>query len=274
MRDYYSPGGPTKPSVALLVICSLLALMPMVGEAEAVSPQTVDIAPNCYVAIQFSGSSAVPSSYQVTVVSGPNIDVILTNLSGYVEYMNGGSESIPHSFLGTDFDTRYVSYYGDLTNETYCLIIDNTAFGTAQPSGQTVRVTYSYGTGGAGIPPSSDFFASLFGVFLIGGPIILIAIVAIIAWMTIKRGSRMRHSPLSSRWRRNNDPADRSLSTQSYFDPQKPHRVYLQAKSPVRPILVHAIGRCPNCNGIIADEWAQCTKCDWPVDRSKLRPFK
>jgi len=246
----------------------------MIGEVDAASPQTVDIAPNCYLAIQFSGSSTIPSSYQVAVVSGPNIDVILTDLSGYVEYMNGGAESIPHSSLGTDFDTRYAAYYGDLTNETYCLIIDNTAFGAAQPNGQTVRITYSYGTGGAGIPPSSDFITSLFGALIIGGPILLIAIVVFIAWMTISRRSKMKHSPIPFLGRRSKYPADRVPSTQAVFDPRKPHLVYPVTESAVRPILVHAIGRCPMCNGIIADEWTQCTKCEWSIDRTKLRRFK
>jgi hypothetical protein len=258
----------------LLVICALLACMPMIGEAGASSPQTVDIAPNCYVAIQFSGSSVIPSSYQVTVVSGPNIDVILTDLSGYVEYMNGGVESISHSVLGTYFDTRDAAYYGDLTNGTYCLIIDNTAFGTAQPGGQTVRVTYSYGSGGAGIPPSSDFFSSLFGALIIGGPILLIAIVVFVAWMTISRRSKMKPSPIPFLGRLGKGPADRVPSTQAVFDPRKPHLVYPVAESMIRPILVRAIGRCPMCNGIIADGWTQCRKCGWATERTKLRPFR
>jgi hypothetical protein len=274
-RDYSSPGGPTRSLVTLFVICAFLASISMIGEqVEAATPQTEDIAPNGYLALQISGSSAMHSFYDVLVVSGPNIDVILTDEVGYVEYKNGGLGSVSYSVLGTYLDTRHASYYGNMANGTHYLIIDNTLQGTAQPNGQTVRVTYSSGTINAGIQTGSGQSISINGLLLIGGLILLLAIAAIITLVVISKSLKMKQFPLLFNNRHEHDLADRASSIRAFSDHQKPHRIYLQTKPAVRPILIHAIGRCPTCNGIIANEWTQCTKCDWTVDRSKLRPFK
>lgn len=267
-------GGSTRPLVTLFVICAFLASMPLIGEqVEAATPQTKDIAPNGYLVLQISSSHAVPSSYDVSVVSGPNIDVILTDEAGYVEYINGGLESAPYSVLGTYLDTRHAAYYGNMANGTHYLIIDNTFQGTAQPNGQTVRVTYSAGTVNAGSQTSSNSSIMINGILPIGGLILLFAIAAIFALVVIRKSSKMKQFSLPFYYRHDHDPSQQTSSIRAFSGHQKPHRVYLQAKTAVRPILVLAIGRCPMCNGIIANEWTQCTKCDWTVDRSKLRPF-
>ena len=274
-RDYSSPGGPTRTLVTLFVICALLASMPLICvQVEAATPQTIDIAPNGYLALQISGSSSILSFYDVLVVSGPNIDVILTNEAGYVDYRNGELGSVSYSVLGTYLDTRHASYYGNMANGTHYLIIDNTLQGTAQPNGQTVRVTYSSGTINAGIQTGSGQSISINGLLLIGGLILLLAIAAIITLVVISKSLKMKQFPLLFNNRHEHGLADRAPSIRAFSDRQKPHRIYLQTKPAVRPILVHAIGRCPTCNGIVANDWMQCTKCDWTVDRSKLRPFK
>jgi hypothetical protein len=274
-RDYSSPGGPTRSLVTLFVICAFLASISLIGEqVEAATPQTIDIAPNGYLALQISGSSANPSFYDVLVINGPNIDVILTDEAGYVDYRNGELESVSYSVLGTYLDTRHASYYGNMANGTHYLIIDNTLQGTAQPNGQAVRVTYSSGTINAGIQTGSNQSVSITGILLIGGLILLLAIAAIITLLVISKSLKMKQFPLLFNNRHEHDLADRAPSIRAFSDHQKPHRIYLQTKPAVRPILVHAIGRCPTCNGIIANEWTQCTKCDWTVDRSKLRPVK
>lgn len=274
-RDYSSPGGPTRSLVTLFVICAFLASTLLIGEqVEATTPQTIDIAPNGYLALQISGSSAIHSFYDVLVVSGPNIDVILTDEAGYVEYKNGGLESVPYSVLGTYLDTRHAAYYGNMTNGTHYLIIDNTLQGTAQPNGQIVQITFSSGTFNAGIQTGSDRSISITGILLIGGLILLLAIAVIITLVVISRSLKMKQFPLLFNNRHEHDLADRAPSIRAFSDSQKPYRIYLQTKPAVRPILVHAIGRCPTCNGIIANDWMQCSKCGWIVDRSKLRPFK
>jgi hypothetical protein len=273
-RDYSSPGGPTRSLVTLFVICAFLASMPLICEqVKAATPQTIDIAPNGYLVLQISGSSAIPSFYDVLVINGPNVDVILTDETGYVDYRNGELGSVSYSVLGTYLDTRHASYYGNLANGTHYLIIDNTFQGTAQPNGQIVRITYSSGAINAGILTGSGQSISINGILLIGGLILLLAIAAIITLMVISRSLKMKQIPLLFN-RHERDLVDRAPSIRAFSDHQKPHRIYLQTKPAVRPILVHAIGRCPTCNGIIANDWTQCSKCGWTVDRSKLRPFK
>jgi hypothetical protein len=274
-RDYSSSGGPTKSLVTLFVICAFLASIPLICEqVEAAAPHTEDIAPNGYLALQISGSSANPSFYDVLVVSGPNIDVILTDEAGYVDYRNGELGSVSYSVLGTYLDTRHASYYGNMANGTHYLIIDNTLQGTAQPNGQIVRITYSSGTINAGIQTSSDHSISITGFLLIGGFILLLAVAAIITLVVISKSLKMKQFPLLFNNWNEHDLANRAPSIRDFSDRQKPHRIYLQTKPAVRPILVHAIGRCPACNGIVANEWTQCSKCGWTVDRSKLRPVK
>jgi hypothetical protein len=274
-RDYSSPGGPTRSLVTLFVICAFLASIPLIGEqVEAATPQTIDIAPNGYLALQIPGSSVIPSFYDVLVVHGPNIDVILTDEAGFVDYKNGQLESASYSVLGTYLDTRHASYYGNMENGTHYLIIDNTLQGTAQPNGQTVRVTYSSGTINAGIQTGSNQTISITGILLIGGLILLLAIAAIITLLVISKRLKMKQLLLLFNNRHEYDLADRAPSIRAFSDNQKPHRIYLQTKPAVRPILIHAIGRCPTCNGIVANDWMQCSKCGWIVDRTKLRPFK
>ena len=274
-RDYSSPGGPTRSLVTLFVICAFLASIQLIGEqVEAATPHTENIALNGYLALQISGSSTIPSFYDVLVVSGPNIDVILTDEAGYVDYRNGELESVSYSVLGTYLDTRHASYYGNMANGTHYLIIDNTLQGTAQPNGQIVRITYSSGTINAGIQPGSNQSISINGILLIGGLILLLAIAAIITLLVISKSLKMKQFPLLFNNRHEHDLADRAPSIRAFSDHQTPHRIYLQTKPAVRPILVHAIGRCPTCNGIVANDWMQCSKCGWTVDRTKLRPFK
>jgi hypothetical protein len=249
--------------------------MSFIGEqVEAANPQTQDIAPNGYMALQITSSSAIPSFYDVLVVEGANIDVILTDEAGFVDYKNGELESVHYSILGSFFDTRHASYYGNMANGTYYLIIDNTLQGTAQPDGQPVRVTYSSGAIIAGIETDLDTFVSIGGILTVGGLILASAIVAIVALVVIYKSSRRTQSSPPFYDRRNSGPANQGRSVRTVSDHKKPYRIYLQAKPSLRPIRVHAIGRCPMCNGIIAKEWTECTKCNWTIDRSKLRLLK
>jgi hypothetical protein len=264
----------TRSLVTLFVICALLASTSFIGEqVEAANPQTQDIALDGYLALQITSSSAIPSFYDVLVVRGPNIDVILTDEAGFVDYKNGELASAHYSVLGTFLDTRHASYYGNMANGTYYLIIDNTLQGTAQPNGQTVRVTYSSGTVIAGMGTSSDSFVPIGGILTIGGLILVSAMVAIVALAVIYRSSRRKQSSLAFYDQHESGPAHQERSIRS-SSAQEPNRIYLQAKPVVQPIRIHAIGRCPMCNGIIAKEWKECTKCNWTVDRSKLRSFK
>jgi hypothetical protein len=249
--------------------------MPLIGEqVEAASPRTADIAPNGYLTIQIPGSSTIPSFYDVLVIGGPNIDVILTDEAGFVDYKNGELESANYSVLGTYLDTRQASYYGNMAEGTNYLIIDNTPQGTAQPNSQPVHISYSAGIVNVGTQTGSDSSNIISGILPIGGLILLCAIAAILAFAVISKSQKMKHFSLPFYHRRNHDASRRAPSIRDFSDPNKPHHVHLQAEVAVRPILVRAIGRCPTCNGIIANEWTQCTKCGWTVDRSKLRSFK
>jgi hypothetical protein len=154
------------------------------------------------------------------------------------------------------------------------LIIDNTPQGSAQPDGEPVQVTYSSGTIIAGSETSPDSFVSIGGILTVGGFILASAIVAIVALAVIYKSSRRTRSILPFSDRQDGSPADQEMSVRTNTDLKKPYRIYLQAKPVVRPIRVHAIGRCPVCNGIIAKDWTECTKCSWTVNRLELRLLK
>ena len=233
-----------------------MAALPLISEqAEAVSSHSQDIAPNGYLVLQMLGSSD---------------DVILTDETGYIDYMNGGLSNASYSVLGTFLDTRRAAFYGEIGNGTNYLIIDNTFQGSAQPNGQTAQVTYDARSIIVGIQTSSEASISISGILFMAGIVILFAIAAFVSLVAI---DRMRQSRLPFYQRHDRHPSRLQPFTRGSVS-QKPHRIYLQANTAVQPILVHAIGRCPNCNGIIANEWTQCTKCGWIVDLSGLRPFE
>jgi len=252
-----------------------MASVPLIGElVDASAPQTMYIAPNGYLVLQISGGSVALASYDVTVVSGPNIDVILTDEAGYVDYMNGGLLPASYSLQGTFLDTRHAAYYGNIADGVNYLIVDNTFQGSAQPNGQTVRVAYYAMAIIPGAQTSSSASVSIDGILLAAGLIFLFAMAVIAALLTITKSLKMKQSRWPFYDRHESDPLHQESPSQFLSKNQKPHRIYLQSKTVVQPILVHAIGRCPSCNGIIAKEWEQCSKCGWAVDRSKLRPFK
>ena len=241
-------------------------------KADAASPQTAYIDPNGCLVLQISGSSVSLASYDVTVVSGPNVDVILTDAAGYVDYMNGVLEPSSYSLQGTFLDTRHAAYYGDMAEGINYLIVDNTVQGSAQPNGQTVQITYYARAIIPGVQ-SSSASVSIDDILLGAGLILLFAMAVIAILLTVSKSLKMKQSRLPFYDRHESDPLHLESSSQFLSRDQKPRRIYLQSKNVVQPILVHAIGRCPSCNGIIAKEWQQCSKCGWTVDRSKLRPF-
>lgn len=157
----------TGPSIVLI---SLIFILGQAGLASAI--QTTETIPaNGYTAIPFSSSQTIHVVYDISVISGPNIDIILTDSSGFDAYRAGGSSSIPYLITASNLNTRHGAYEGSIPSGSYYLIIDNSIQGTAQPNGQAVTVSYSVQATSGEIP------LIILIVALVLVPVVLVIIV-------------------------------------------------------------------------------------------------
>lgn len=85
-------------------------------------------------------------SYHVKVVSGPNVDVILTDETGYAQFKSLWSLSVWYFPEASRLNTRDATTSGNLGDGHYYLIVDNSMFATAQPNGQTAIVSVTFST--------------------------------------------------------------------------------------------------------------------------------
>lgn len=231
----------------------------LVGSVEAADPQTVTIPSGSGYSMSISGILGIHLVYDISVTSGPNVDILLTDEDGYHSYGNGGLTSIPYLVQGSVLDTRHASYDGNLPSGKYYLIIDNSIIGTAESNGQAVQISYSISTSIAGIQtnPNSSFSADW---LILIGIIITITGVIVIAFLIGNRGTKVNHQTPQMQY--------------NYAPPyQPPQGPVPPSQQYYRPIHVNASGHCPLCNGIIEEGWSVCANCGWVVDLSRIRPL-
>ncbi|HHT76013.1 MAG TPA: hypothetical protein GXZ80_08215 [Euryarchaeota archaeon] len=138
--------------LAALSVLSILAAPIVVADtASASSPVTVTIQPGQALFLEFDSVWQTKLSYDVEVISGPNIDVIVTDERGYESYFN------PFSTLwyypeASYLNTRSASVTTNVQGGQYYLIIDNSMAGRATPDGQPVTVRYSLETSPGPLP--------------------------------------------------------------------------------------------------------------------------
>jgi len=174
--------------------------------------------------------------------------------------MNGGLLPASYSLQGTFLDTRHAAYYGNIADGVNYLIVDNTFQGSAQPNGQTVRVAYYAMAIIPGAQTSSSASVSIDGILLAAGLIFLFAMAVIAALLTITKSLKMKQSRWPFYDRHESDPLHQECRVNSF---QKIRSPIASTFNPRRCSTYS--GPCnramPSCNGIIAKEWEQCSKC-------------
>ena len=171
--------------VAVLFIAFICASVFPTTAADSDSG-TETILSGHYMALPIDTSAVIQISYSIQVVSGPNIDVILTDGSGYSQYT---SNSLSFQYLpqGSRLNTRSASANVEVDTGRWYLIIDNTNAGSAVPSGQSVIVDYGVSTSLAGISTGDGSYISIGAVIAIVATLVIIVIVIVVAYLVSKK---------------------------------------------------------------------------------------
>ncbi|OPX65676.1 MAG: hypothetical protein A4E29_00019 [Methanomassiliicoccales archaeon PtaB.Bin134] len=152
---------------------------------------TTTVQSGYYMALPIDASMVIKISYSVDVISGPNIDVILTDSTGYSQYT---SSSLSFQYLpdGSRLNTKHASASVDVDSGRWYLIIDNTDRGSAVPSGQNAVVEYSVVTSVSGFSTGDGEFIRIEAVIALC-VIVAIIIIAIIVAYVFSKKKRSRH---------------------------------------------------------------------------------
>lgn len=155
-----------------------------------------------YIPDSHSGSATIPSGqyfsfeflvfgsgveigYRFIVEAGPNIDVYLLTLDEFAQYQTG------QPFQDVAFsheDVRTVDGSPYFNDGRYRAVIDNTAYGVAQPSGSAAIVRYDLNAGGR---PGWD---NLLGDF-VGAALLFAATIAFVATVVLMAAPPMVEPP-------------------------------------------------------------------------------
>lgn len=128
--------------LVLLVVLSLLTIS--FGTVSAAPTKTITIQPGQYYVIEFDSFFQTSMSYHVKVISGPNVDVIVTDETGYGQFKSLWSLNVWYYPEASRLNTRDATVSGNLGDGHYYLIVDNSMFATAQPNGQSVIVSVTF----------------------------------------------------------------------------------------------------------------------------------
>jgi len=135
-----------KSIFAVLILLMLTITPPFIADAaSAASSRTVTIQSGQALFLEFNSFIQTRFSYEVKVISGPNIDVIFTDDRGYESY-NNPFASLWYYPDVSRLNTRSVSVSDDIQGGHFYIIIDNSMRGTADSNGQAVTVSYSFST--------------------------------------------------------------------------------------------------------------------------------
>jgi hypothetical protein len=172
--------------VGVLVALALIVFLPgaQAGSLATVSPpdsRTVTVAVNDYAAFSVNIATSWSLVVGITVTTGGNIDVYVTQQGGYNDYINPNAAQFLYLVSGTQENTR--SYNKTLSSSgLYYIIVDNddVTLSGAQPSGSvTVQM----------------FFGQSQTSFLLGLVIILIIVLVIVAFVVLRRRRKAAQVP-------------------------------------------------------------------------------
>ncbi len=147
----------------LAALLALSVLFTSVGTVSAAPTKTITIEPGQYYVIGFEPFVQATMSYHVKVISGPNVDVILTDETGYGQFKSLWSLNIRYYPEVSRLNTRDASYSSNMGAEPYYLIIDNSMAATAQPNGQSATVSVTFSTS----PGPMLVLLAIIGLFLL-----------------------------------------------------------------------------------------------------------
>ncbi len=100
---------------------------------------------------EFEYSGTISLKYSVKVLSGPEVDVIVTDQAGMDQYTDP-FKMMTYIASYSKLATRDASFSNNINGGHYYIIIDNSERGVANPNGQPVKVSYSFDSKAASLP--------------------------------------------------------------------------------------------------------------------------
>jgi hypothetical protein len=165
--------------VHIWLTVSILALVLFTPNVSADSDSgTKTIESGHYLALPITARAVLEIEYHIDVISGPNIDVILTNDEGF-EMFNSLFSNTPYLVEGSRFDIAHASASVEVDEGEWYLIIDNSMAGSAEPWGQAVMISYEVTTSWAGISLGGGSYLGIEAVTTIVAIVIVVVALAI-----------------------------------------------------------------------------------------------
>ena len=224
--------------VGLVMVLATIAIVP--STVSAAESGTKVIPSGGYFVYEFSYSGTTHLSYQVTVNSGPNVDVIVTDEVGYAQYV-GVASTVQYSVTYSKLNTRSASFDNDIEGGHYYLIVDNSVQGSARPNGQSATVTYSFDAQPAGL--LTPWTLLLLGIALLMVGIVVVTVVVVKAYRRPKR------LPMEPQYPYN------APQTAASAPPSVPPPMETISREPLQRAF------CPYCGGRVEASWNACPSC-------------
>lgn len=181
----------SKVFTVFLIAITCVSLFPTIA-ADSDSGTTTVLSGH-YMALPIDTSVVIEISYAIDVINGPNIDVILTDSTGYSQYTSYSS-SFQYMPQGSRLNTRHASASMEVDSGRWYLIIDNTNAGSAIPSGQSAVVEYSVSTSLAGFSTGDGQFISVETLMVLGAIVVIIVVAIVVVYVASKK-KRDRYVP-------------------------------------------------------------------------------
>jgi hypothetical protein len=170
---------------------SILALVLFTPNVSADSDSgTTTIESGHYLALPITARAVLEIEYQIDVISGPNIDVILTDDEGF-QMFNSLFSSTPYLVSGSRLDTAHASVSVEVDKGEWYLIIDNSLAGSAEPWGQAVTISYEVTTSLAGISLGDGSYLNIEAVTIIVA-IVIIVVALVIVGLLYERSEKKK----------------------------------------------------------------------------------
>ena len=143
-------------SIFVVLIMLLITTGPaLIADTASASQSGTDTIPSGGAKIyEFEYSGTISLTYNVKVLSGPNVDVIVTDSTGMDQYYER-KPVISYISSFSALNTREASFSNNIDGGHYYIIIDNSNLGYATPGGQSVTLSYSFDPQPATLPNPS-----------------------------------------------------------------------------------------------------------------------
>jgi hypothetical protein len=169
-------------TIIILAILSMISTYVIPNVSADGESGNITIESGHYMALPITANMVLKISYQIDVISGPNIDVILTDQTGYQAF-NSLFSNVQYLVAGTRLNTAHASASTTVDVGTWYPIIDNSMAGEAQPGGRAATASYDIATSAEGISTGGGGYITFEGmlmlVLFIGLPLILV----VVGWM-------------------------------------------------------------------------------------------